>query len=356
MPLLLAIAGLRSSEQTALVSVLRAKADALSCSWSLFSDPASFPERPDAVLYCPEREEGQMWAKRLRSRGALPIAAPLAQSSAPSDSPLFARMPFRPQQVVDALNAAAKRIQAEQPEESPSAPKSGREERVELRFDFKNAQRVSSLSLCLFAVFQNSDQSQFFKLRSKGPKPREIWCWPDRRLYWSALPESVAAADHDSVYEVFNCSGKKEALAQKQNELRSASGLLWIAGSRAFKTAETLPWFALDARLSLARWPDIPKAARSVQLIRVLARLTRSEPTFSELLAELHIGRRDLCSALNGLIMSGCLRKTREPALQELPVAERDPEEALFLKSLGLRCTASLEQALAAAEPEEKPE
>lgn len=352
MPLLLAVAGLRSSEQAALVSVLRAKADALSCSWTLFWDAHAFPERLDAVLYCPQREEGRLWAERLGALGAVPIAAPLAQSAAPSDAPLFARMPFRPQQVVEALNAAAKRIRAAAPEESPSAPRRGAEERVELHFDFKNAERVSSLALCLFAVFQSADQTQFFKLRSKGPRPREIWCWPDRRQYWSALPEPVAASDHDGAYEVFNCSGKKEALAEKEGQLRPASGLLWIAGARAFKTAETLPWFPLDSRLALARWPEIPKSARSTQLTRVLTRLTRSEPSFVELLGELKISRRDLCSAINGLIMSGCLRKTREPTRKELPAPERDPEEALFLKALSLRCVASLEAALQALEPE----
>lgn len=352
MPLLLAVAGLRSSEQAALASVLKAKADALNASWTLFWESSAFPERPHAVLYCPQREEGLAWSERLRSQGAVPIAAPLAQSSAPSDAPLFARMPFRPQQVVEALNAAAKRIRAQAPEESPAAPRRGREERVELQFDFKNAQRVSSLALCLFAVFQNSDQTQFFKLRSKGPQPREIWCWPELRCYWSALPEPLAASDHGADYEVFNCSGKKEALAEKQGQLRPASGLLWIAGSRAFKTAETLPWFPLDARLSLTRWPDIPKSARSVALTRALARLTRSEPTFSELLLEQNISRRDLCSIVNGLIMSGCLRKTREPTRKEAPAPARESEEALFLKTLSLRCTRALELALDALEPE----
>lgn len=346
MPLSLAVAGLNSAERAELMSALRVKAEALSCSWTIFLAPDEFPEKPDALLYCPQREDGRKWAARLAKLGALPIGALLAQNAAPSEVPLFTRMPFVPQDVADTLNVAAKRIRLSEPSESLAAPKNASEERVELQFSFKNHQRVHSLALCLFAVFQNSGKTQFLKLRSKGPEPREIWCWPDLELYWSAQAEESIALDSESVYEVFNCSGKKAALLEKAAELRPSSALLWRVGAKAFKTAETLPWFALDGKLSLARWPDIPKDCRSMQLIRILARLTRCETSFVDLLTELRLGRKDLCSAVNGLIMTGCMQKVKEPTRQRLAAEAMDPEEALFLKALALRCTESLEEAL----------
>lgn len=349
MPLLLAIAGLTSSEQAAFVAALRDKANLLSCPWTLFSDSKRFPEKPDALFYCPQREEGRRFRDQFKDSSTLCIAAIPAGHGAPSEVPLFARMPFQGQDVVETLNVAALRIRLSDPIDSPAAPKQSDEEKVELQFAFKNHQRVPSLALSLFAVFQTSSKSQFFKLRSldaQGLVRREIWCWPDLELYWSALSDEETANDPDGHYEVFNCSGKKQALAEKQAELRPSSSLLWRSGFKAFKTAETLPWFSLDGKLSLSRWPFIPKDARSEQLLRILTRLTQSEATFLELLNELRISRRDLCSTVNALVLSGCLQKTRE-ASRAVPAKPLwDPESDLFLKALSLKCAKSLADAL----------
>lgn len=345
MPLHLAVAGLTAAEKATLVSSLKAQASKLSHAWTLHWDPDDFPSAPEALLYCPRREDGRLWASKLKGGSTLLIAALPPLEGTPSEVPLFIRMPFKPQETVDTLNVAAKRLAAQQALESSSVP-AVREEPVELQFQFRGADRISSLTLGLFAIFHNAEKTRFLKIRAD--QGTEIWCWPDLDLYWSDLSEDELLALSDHQWRVFNCQGKREALSLKSSQVRPASSLLWHAGFRAFKTAEILPWFSPEGRLSLRRWPDLPKDARTIPLIRILARLTRYPATFSELISELRIGRKDLCGCLNALLMQGHLGRAPKdfpsaPPHQEPPI---DPEETLFLRSLSLKCADDLESAI----------
>lgn len=351
MPFTLAVAGLSSAEQTALVAAIKAKAPLLSAAWTLLWESDDFPERPDALLYCPKREEGRLWAERLAKNDCLLIAALPPQDTTPSEVPLFARMPFKPQEIVDALNVAARRIRARLPDESATSPQGDREERVEVNSAVRGAGRVDPLAFVLHAVFRIADKTRFYKIRQTQGAPgralAEIWCWPDLDLYWCALPESDISGGVEAIFEVFNCPGKREALRSKVAELRRPGSLLWRAGTRAFKTAELLPWFQVDAKMTLTRWPELPLDARGVSLIRILSRLTRADATFGELLAELKTTRKDLAMVVNGLLMSGDLVRSNEPRpLAVDPDKHMDPEQALFLSALALRCAETLSESI----------
>lgn len=351
MPLTLAVAGLTSAEKAALVSAIKAKATSLTHAWTLFWEPSDFPAAPDGLLYCPKRDEGRRWAERLSHESSLLIAALPPLESTPSEVPLFVRMPFKPQDIVEALNIAAKRIMAKAPEESEAAPLNNREEKVDIQVAARGASRVSPIVLMLYAVFHGAEKSRFYKIRqihTIGTAPIEIWCWPDLELYWSATPDDQLLIQDEALYEIYNCQGKRESLSAKAQEVRHSGPLLWRSGTRAFKTAEILPWFPADQKMTLARWPDLPIEARTVPLIRIFCRLTRADATFTELLSELKIGRKDLSAVVNGLIMSGDLIRAKEPRATAFSPSNIniDPEQALFLRALALRCAESLDKAI----------
>jgi len=351
MPLTLAVAGLTSVEKSALVSAIKAKSTSLTHAWTLFWEPSDFPASPDGLLYCPKRDEGRRWAERFAHESSLLIAALPPLESTPSEVPLFVRMPFRPQDIVEALNIAAKRILAHSPEESEAAPLTTREEKVEIQVLPRGASRVSPIVLMLFAVFHGAEKSRFYKIRQTqtiGTTPVEIWCWPDFDLYWCSTPDAQLLAQDQALYEIYNCQGKRESLSAKAQEVRHAGPLLWRAGTRAFKTAEILPWFPADQKMTLSRWPDLPIEARTLPLIRIFCRLTRADATFTELLSELKIGRKDLSAVVNGLIMSGDLSRSKEPRATAFSPANIyiDPEQALFLRALSLRCAESFDKAI----------
>ena len=351
MPFTLAVAGLSSAEQAALVEAIKNKASLLSVAWTLLWNPDDFPERPDALLYCPKHDEGKLWAERLGKTECLLLAALPPHDTTPSEVPLFVRMPFNPQEIIDALNVAARRIRGRLPEEPASSPQGDIEERVEIMLAARGAARVDPLALVLYAVFRTADKDRFYKIRQTQSAPgcplAEIWCWPDLGLYWCALAESDISGGMEAVFEVFNCPGKRDALRSKTLDLRRSGALLWRAGTRAFKTAELLPWFQVDAKMMLTRWPELPLDARGVALIRILSRLTRAEATFGELLAQLRTTRKDLAMVVNGLVMSGDLVRSLDPrALLPEPEARVDPEQALFLSALGLRCAENLSDAI----------
>lgn len=351
--LTLAVAGLTPSEKSALVAAIKAKAQTLTTAWTLLWELSEFPDEPDGLLYCPKREEGQRLAARYKKRpSCLLIAALPPLEATPSEVPLFVRMPFKPQDIVDTLNVAAKRILARMPEESASSPASSREEKVDIQITVRGASRVDPLTLMLYAVFHGADKTRFYKIRQvnapPGETPVEIWCWPDLDLYWTPLADEHAITGADATFEVFNCPGKRESLSSKAHELRPSGALLWGAGTRAFKTAELLPWLHADVKMALVRWPDLPREARSIPLIRILSRLTRADATFSELLVELKTARKDLTMVVNGLIMSGDLTLAAEsrPLVPEPARDHMDPEQSLFLRSLALRVNEALGTAI----------
>ena len=353
MPLTLAVAGLSSAEKGALVGAIKAQSHALTTAWTLFWDPSQFPSRPDGLLYCAKREEGRQWASKLARSPCLLVAALPPNEAAPSEVPLFVRMPFSPHDIVDALNIAAQRVFSAAPSESPSAPSSP-EERVEARVDFRGASRVDPLALLLLAVFHGGDRSRFYKLR-QSPTPAtpdgvEIWCWPDMELYWSNASDDDILAAGGQGYAVYNCRGKPEALTEKSQSLRPAGALLWRAGARAFKTAELLPWLAPEHKIALRRWPQLPPEARSLPTLRALRRLCSHEASFAELLREHAMGRKELCSLFNALLISGDGARVAEPRARppSPKPAPTDAEQELFLASLALRCEESLQIALGA--------
>jgi hypothetical protein len=273
--------------------------------------------------------------------------------STPSEVPLFVRMPFKPGDIVEALNLAAKRVMSGIPEESSSAPSGAAEEKVDIQIMGRGISRVDPLVLMLYAVFQGSEKTRFFKIRHVlvGSEPVEVWCWPDLGLYWSNVSEEQLLARSDCAFDVLNCQGKRDALSQKSHALRPANALLWRAGVRAFKTAEILPWFPNDQKLSLCRWPDLPKEARTIPMIRIFSKLTRADASFSELLTELKIGRKDLTSVVNGLIMTGDLVKAKAPKPSAVPAqiqapVNMDPDQALFIRALALRCAEALDKSI----------
>jgi hypothetical protein len=357
MPLTLAVAGLSASEKGALVAAIKAQSHALSTAWTLFWDPSQFPERPDGLLYCAKREEGRLWAARLGRGPCLLLAALPPDEATPSEVPLFVRMPFAPQAIVEALNIAAQRVFSAAPAESASAP-AGAEERVEARVDFRGASRVDPFALLLFAVFHGGDRTRFYKLRQLPSPARpcgvELWCWPDLNQYWSEASEAQILAAAAQGYDVFNCRGKPEALAQKSDLLRPAGPLLWRAGSRAFKTSELLPWLAPDQKIALRRWPELPAQARTPSVLRALRRLCQADASFAELLRELGMGRKDLSAFVNALLLSGDGTRAGEPRGANPPARrahERaDPEQELFLAALSLRCADALAAAQAGAD------
>lgn len=356
MPLTLAVAGLTASEKASLLSAIKAKAQSLTTAWTLVWEPSDFPENPDGLLYCPKRDEGRRWADRLKLHpSCLLLAALPPLESTPSEVPLFVRMPFKPQDIVDALNLAAKRIQAHRPADPLESVSGSREEKIDIHVAVRGASRVDPLALALYAIFHQADKSRFYKIKQAqatiGKPSVEIWCWPDLGLYWSALPEAQILAQSDAAFELYHCLGKRDALSSNAHDLRNSGPLLWRSGTRAFKTAELLPWLSADCKLALLRWPDLPKEARSVALIRILSRLTRSDATFTELLTELKTARKDLSSVVNGLILSGDLARGAEgrPAPAAAAPIRVDPEQSLFLRALALRCAQSLDREIEAA-------
>ena len=348
MPLTLAVSGLTTTEKTALVSAIKSKASQLTIAWTLYWESSEFPSEPDALLYCAKRDEGRRWSHKLKNSRSLFIEVLPPLESTPSEVPLFVRMPFNPQDIVEALNIAAKRVLAFELEESKTAPTSSKEERVDIQLVARGASRVPSLILTLYAIFQGSDPSRFYKIKqAMTDNPIEIWCWPDLQMYWSSVSEEQILDQLDAQFDVYNCQGKKEALTVKNGQSRSSVGLLWKAGLRAFKTSEILPWFSYDNKISLLRWPQLPIEARTIPVIRIFSKLTYTDATFAELLTELKLSRKDLSSIVNGLIMNGDITKAKDirPA-PSLHKKSEDPEQILFLKALSLRCSESLERSV----------
>ena len=67
----------------------------------------------------------------------------------------------------------------------------------------------------------------------------------------------------------------------------------------------------------------------------------------SELLGELKTTRKDLAMVVNGLVMSGDLVRSSEARALPSEVDERiDPEQALLLSALALRCAEALSDAI----------
>lgn len=351
MSLTLVVAGLSSQEKAMLVTVLRAKSEELTDPWTVFWDPSEFPQNPDVLLYCPKRDEGREWFSSLATKGTLPIAAMPPLEASPPEVPLFLRMPFRPQDTADTLNLASKRVRAERPsvEERPQGPLPLVETPIDLQVPFGSANRISSLSLALYAVFREADKTGFYKLRRSdhdGKASFEVWCWPEFGLYWSDADETALFSDFEGVYQIWACPMPKKSLSEKAKEVRHASSLLWRVGTRAIRTAELLPWIHADSPLLLSHWPDLPRDAWTISNIRALVRLTFSEATFGQMLSELQASRKDLCKTLNGLALLGAVAPVPRASREKPAPIALEPEEAIFLKSLALHCSESLDKAV----------
>ncbi len=351
MPLSLAIAGLTPQESSILITVLRARSADLAEPWTVFFEPAEFPEKPDAILYCPKRDDGRYWFSQFAA-SSIPIAAMPPLEASPPEVPLFLRMPFRPQDTIDTLNLAAKRVRAQKIslEERPSASGAPTVETpMDLQIPAGGTGGASSLSLSLYAVFREADKLGFYKIRRSdhdGHPPCEIWCWPEFGLYWSSAPEETLVSDFDGIYQIWACPFPRKSLSEKSTEIRSSSALLWRVGNRAIRTSELLPWIPKDAPISLAYWPELPRDSWRLSNIRALARLSLGDATFAQLLAELQAGRKDLCKTLNGLALLGAIEPvSKTPVAKPAPLA-LEPEEAIFLKSLALHCSDSLDRAV----------
>lgn len=363
--LTLASFGLTAQEKTVLRSILVAKSSGLNSPWTFFLDESEAPQNPSAFLCPVHRPEGE--AAMLRLGGlSVPIVVTPPGSASPS-SGFHLKTPFRPQDIADTLNnvaASLKMAIATNPEADDSAQPSparwqaasNQGEPGEVRLDLLaafpgGASKVSGLALAIFGAFQKADKKQFYKIkRVGGPIEREIWCWPDLDLYWSDLPEDVACYDPDGEYEVWLCNDKREALNLKADRVRAAHNFLWRAGWRSKKTAELLPWFPADHKISLASWPDMPKDMRTPSIIRALLRLVRSEISLAEMIVEMKMPRKDACCFVNSLIMCGKAVSVPAATRQKKPAMTLEPDEAVFLRSLAIVVFERLEDALSEGE------
>ena len=338
MPLTLAVSALTQTEKSQFIAVLKGRAQDLSCAWTLFWEPADFPPKVDAVIYCPKRSDSKTLAEQLVSKGSLPIAALLPQDSTASEVPLFVRMPFKPQEVVETLNAAAKRLLAEKPFGDLSADS-------DLSVDVINETLSFPLAVALHRVFRSGLITADIVKIKKNESAREIICWPELELYWSYESEAFVSSDSEGSYSIHPAVKPKETLDAKGSTVRKVEGLLWRTGLMGFAPGALFPGLMWNMPLELLFWPDIPYSLRHESAVRLIRRLSLSPASMDVLFEESHLSRPKITAFVNALLVSGAVRKASTLAVH-LQTKFDSVEEDIFTHSLALRVFEKLDQLL----------
>lgn len=335
MALSLAVAGLNAQQKAALAESLRAKANDLSATWTIYWEADEYPAVPDALMYYIYNNSAITQRKKLKDKASQIIAIQNNSDSRPSEESLFVRMPFNSEELVRALNVVAKKIKL-QSKWHESVRQPNIQEHVELQFSFTGANRVNKLSLYIYALYQEADKASFYKIKSKNSN-WELWCFPDIESYWfNGTEDELWAASSDELV-VYRSPGKAQALEEKRMALGNSNDLIWQAGVRSYKTAELLPFFGTKARFHLKRYPIVPQWARSELCLRVLLLLNRKDMDLAEVLTIIGAGRKEVCQTLNALIMTGCVVRAKEPYWQCNELSSLEPEEEIFYRSLCLK-------------------
>ena len=334
MPLTLAVASLSQTEKSQFIAVLKGRAQDLSCAWTLFWEPKDFPQKVDAVIYCPKRPDSKLIADKLAARGALPIAALPPMDATASEVPLFVRMPFKPQEVVETLNAAAKRILAAKPFD-------------EVEDDDDDGPGIDPetaypLPVALHRIYRSGHVSASCVKLRKVESARELLCWPELELYWSYESESHLSSDSDGLYLLAPVQNPKDLLESKAAELRPIEPFLWKSAAKGFLPGALFPGLSWSMPLEMLFWPFIPPEHRTENAIRILRRISLAPASMEQIHEETRMPKSAISQCVNALLVSGALRKSQ--TVDRLPAVEcQSLEEIMFCKSLSYRLFETLE-------------
>lgn len=331
MPITLAIVALTPDEKNGFINVLKNRAADLNTAWTLFWGEDEFPEKVDAVFYCPKREESKKLASKLIFNGALPIAIILPNDLAASEVPLFIRLPFTPDNVIETLNATARRILSVVINDDP--------------VDFDPDEEIDdafSLPVALHKVFRSGTiKSNFVKIK-KEDNTREILCWQDIDKYFAIESENFLSTDNEGIYEIYPAPNGKEILSRYMDKTKNASSLLWLAGRNGFSQNILFPGLNWDMKLDLISWPEIPSQFQNEQTVRIIRELTFNTFSMKDIYSIFHLNKNELINLFNSLVVSGVIQKASNNRFKNMN--KSSVEEIIFLKALSNKIFNLLEE------------